>query len=371
MATAVPQIDRDASHQHEWLAARLFAVVLLGAQMPAFAQAPARPPGPADSQPPWLSINVSGHSAAVRALAFTSDSKRLCSAGLDKVVQVWNTSAVVRDLRRTWLLERSIRWQVGRGLRGSIYALAASPSDSLLALAGYGATGALGEILLVDPVQGTLQTTLTAHRQTVCSLAFSADGGWLASLDVSGRLVLWKRGDWRPSVVYEGDAQVYGAGLAGTIARQPNLRPLAMLGSSHLLAPVCLGMGTDGQPIWRLQRIGLSDRRDVRTFDTQHAGMVSALAASADGRMIASADLSGKMYLAEADGQARPLDAEGVVLSLCFDPTGATLVAGTAVSAEFGRGQLETWDVATGVRKAKRLLADNVTACAVSPDGKL
>jgi WD40 repeat protein len=93
---------------------------------------------------PWLRINAGGHTAAVEALCFTPDSTRLCSAGLDKVVQVWNVSAVTRDLRRVFLRERIIRWQVARGLRGSIYAIASSPGDGLLAIGGYGAMGSLG-----------------------------------------------------------------------------------------------------------------------------------------------------------------------------------------------------------------------------------
>ncbi len=325
---------------------------------------------PVDERP-WLSINTLGHTAAVRALAFTPDSKRLCSAGLDKVVHVWNTSAIVRDLKRTLLLERSIRWQVGRGLRGSIYSVAIAPNDGLLAVGGYGATGALGEILLVDPVQGTLQKTLQGHRQTVCSLAFSADGAWLASLDVAGQLILWKRGDWQPSIVYETDDKVYGAPTAALIERQPNLRPIAMVGSTHVIIPVFVGAGADGRPNWRLQRIGMVDRKDVRTFDTTHVGMVSALAVSADGSKLASGDLAGNLFLGETGAKGESLKPEGIVLSLAFDPKAETLVAGTAVTPATGKGQLQLWNVATRELTAKRLLPDNVSACAISPDGKM
>ena len=54
---------------------------------------------------PWLRIDAKGHTGAVRALAFTPDSSRLCSGGLDKNVEVWNLSAL-RDLRRVFLRER-------------------------------------------------------------------------------------------------------------------------------------------------------------------------------------------------------------------------------------------------------------------------
>ena len=160
---------------------------------------------------PWLRINAGGHTAAVQALAFTADSKRLCSAGLDKIVEVWNLSAITRDIRRVFLRERTIRWQVARGLRGSIYALASAPSDGLLALGGYGAMGSLGEILLVNPVDGSLNRVLEGHRQTICSLAFSADGRWLASCDAAGAAILWQRGKWQPVVLYDQDTKTYGA----------------------------------------------------------------------------------------------------------------------------------------------------------------
>ena len=60
-------------------------------------------------------------------------------------------------LRRVFLRERTIRWQVARGLRGNIYAIAAGAvTIGLLAIGGYGAMGSLGEIVLVNPVDGTL-----------------------------------------------------------------------------------------------------------------------------------------------------------------------------------------------------------------------
>ena len=150
---------------------------------------------------PWLSLNVGGHTATVNALAFTPDNKQLYSAGLDKVVNVWDMSAAVRDLRRGRLLGRTFRWPVNRGLRGGIYALAVAPDDGLLAVAGYGASNETGEIWLVEPRQGTLVELLRGHRQPVMSLAFSADGAGLASLDAAGKTILWRRGQWQPSTL--------------------------------------------------------------------------------------------------------------------------------------------------------------------------
>lgn len=345
----------------------LFAIVILTQSVAAAQDALL----PQDDVRPWLSINVSGHTAAVRALAFTPDSKRLCSAGLDKIVHVWNTTAIVRDLKRSWLLERSLRWQVGRGLRGSVFALATAPNDGLLAVGGYGAMGSLGEIILFDPVQGTQLRVLQAHRQTVASLAFSADGQWLASLDVAGQLIFWNRRDWQPIVVYERDEQVYGADQAALIQRQPNFRPLAMLGSTHAVVSVFVGTNMAGRPTWKLQRIGLANRQDVVTYPTVHVGMVSALALSRDGQQLASADLAGNLYIGTLGAEPQLCAPGAIVLSACFDPRGETLFAGTALVPQQGKAQLQAWDVATQTIKARRHTVDNVSACAVSPNGKL
>ena len=42
---------------------------------------------------PWLRLAMQGHAGPVRALAFSGDSARLCSAGEDKAVRVWVRAA--------------------------------------------------------------------------------------------------------------------------------------------------------------------------------------------------------------------------------------------------------------------------------------
>ncbi|MGH7136855.1 MAG: hypothetical protein ACREHD_14035, partial [Pirellulales bacterium] len=230
------------------------------------------------------------------------------------------------------------------------------------------ASNKTGEIWLIDPRQGQLVKLLRGHRQPVMALAFSTDGNWLASLDAEGRTFLWRRGDWPSSLVYADDKQVYKAEAAAAIASQPQLRPLAILGQGHLLLPVFIQRGADGKPRWKLQRINLANRKDVRTFDTLHVGMITALAASADGRRWASADLAGNLFLWDA-AQAAPkrLSSSRQVLSLAFTPDGTRLSAGTAIHDTASEVQL--WDVATGRLIQRRELTDHVRACAFSPDG--
>lgn len=318
---------------------------------------------------PWLTLNAGGHTATVNALAFSPDGKRLYSAGLDKAVHVWDTSAAVRDLRRGKLLERSLRWPVSRGLRGGIYALAVAPDDGLLAVAGYGASNESGEIWLIDPRQAKLVKLLRSHRQPVMSLAFSSDGNWLASIDAEGKTILWRRGQWQPSLVYDTDTKVYGAQTAEAIAAQPQLRPLTILGNDYLLLPVFIQRAADGQPRWKLQRMSLADRKEVRTFNTQHSGMVTALATSADGRRWASADLAGNLFIWDATAaEPRKLPQSRIAISLSFTPDGKRLLAGTTI--QDGASEVQLWDTAAGQIVERRQLTDHVRTCAVSPDGR-
>jgi len=323
---------------------------------------------------PWLRINAGGHTGTVHALAFTPDSKRLCSAGLDKNVLVWNLSAIQRDLRRSFLRERTIRWQVARGLRGSIYALAAAPSDGLLAFGGYGAMGSLGEILLVDPVTGELVQVLESHRQTVCSLAFSADGNRLASSDTSGQVTLWTRDGWKPTVLVRPDEATYGAAAAGAIAVQPKLRPLAIAGDTYVAIPAYQGQAAAGKLQWKLNLVRLDNPQQTRLLDTAHEGLVTSLAAGPDGTKLASADMQGNVYVWDLAGAAvRPptiLRAQRIALSLAFSPDGKTLVAGTAVAPDSGQSQVQIWDLTARKLVRSHSLPDHVNACAISPDGR-
>jgi len=324
---------------------------------------------------PWLRINVPGHTAAVQALEFSPDSRRLFSAGLDKVVQVWDLAAMpasgkVRDLKRNFLRERTIRWQVSRGPRGSIYALAASPTEDLLAFGGYGAMGSTGEILLVHPADGTLVQVLEGHRQSICGLAFGADGKTLVSLDTDGQCRLWRRGekDWTSEVLQETDTKVHGAELAAIIQRQPLVRPLAVAAGNLWLA-VPQPAKRPEQLTWRLQQWSLATGKVTRTLDVPHPGVTTALAITPDGRQLASADLAGNLNVWDLNGPAAParLPAGRVIRSLALSPDGKTLAAGSAAN---GGSQLQLWDVAAGKTTSTRALEDHVQACRFSPDGK-
>ncbi len=323
---------------------------------------------------PRLRIDSGGHTGVVRGLAFMPDSSRLCSAGLDKVVQVWNLGDPTEDLQGNLLRERTIRWEVARGPLGNIFALAAAPSDGLLAFAGHGVRTQQHVVHLVNPVDGSLVKTLDAHRRTVCSLAFSADGNWLVSSDTDGRVVAWKRGQWEAEVIAEADAQAYGEETARLIQRQPPIRPVTVVGSGQVVVPRFEGREADGRLRWRLRLIGLAKREDVRTLEMIHYGMVTALAGSpaAVPSRMASVDLEGNLYVWNLDGEAtaKRLGKKRIIPAVCFSPDGRRLVAGTAATGSPPQAKLEIWDVDAGREIGGRPLPDHVQACAISPDGR-
>ena len=325
---------------------------------------------------PWLRIDATGHTAAVRALAFTADSSRLCSGGLDKNVEVWNMAAL-RDLRRVFCASGPSAGRSPAGCGGASTRWPPAPDAPLLAIGGYGAMGSLGEIVLVNPIDGKLIKVLEGHRQTVCSLAFSPDGKWLASMDTAGETRLWKRSDWSSQVIYKQDAETYGAEAAAMIARQTKFRPLAFLGSGHIVLPTFASNPGETRLRWRLVVINVSDPADYRALDTIHYGLVTALAASSDGKRLASADAEGKLYLSDnsSGGPPQTLATDRGVSSLAFSPDGRSLVAGTlagggAPTEWVGvKGQLQVWDVKSCAMTRKIMLDDHVYSCAVSPDG--
>src|SRR5215468_2840583 len=120
---------------------------------------------------PRLMLDTGGHMTTIKGLVFTPDGKQIVSAGLDKLIRVWDwqTGATVR----------MIRGQIGPGPEGVIYAIALSPDGRWLAAGGFMAPGhgvrdnEVGDIRLYDFVGGKLVGLLRGHGDVVNSVAFS------------------------------------------------------------------------------------------------------------------------------------------------------------------------------------------------------
>lgn len=366
--------------------ARLAASVTL-LLLPCFRAPEAQAQGVEDPNRPLLQFDLAGHTAAVKALAFAfdpqSEAQFLCSGGLDKLVQVWNLTKArdiaVAPLRAGALLhERTLRWQVGRGPRGSVFALAASPRERLLALAGYGTMGGSGEILLIDPVTGELRGVLQGHTQAVVAMAFASDGATLASSDADGRTLVWQRQgeQWRSRQLYPPDQQnrAYGQTLAERIRALPAVRPVIILGSNSVLLPVVNTRRVrQGRPlIWQLQRVSIDDFRNHETLPSELVGQVLALAASVDGRTVAAADAAGRILLWRDGLSSQPQQIElgRPVAALALTPDGSRLLVGTQAARNVS-SRLLVFDAATRAELANREIGpDHVAVLALDREGR-
>ena len=344
---------------------------------------------------PWLQLHLKGHVGRIRALAFSGDSQRLCSAGDDKRTFVWGPNPTKAGEWPKWRYQRAIPWQIQRGPRGRIYALAAS--DDLLAIAGHGATGHMGEILLVNARTGDLEVALVdetiGHRQVVVSLCFSPDLArrGLASVDREGRALYWKpddTGQWRAQLLQQPDRETYGAD-ADHLYPYRERTPVVMLDGRHLVLPVYQPHPERPKKdvFWQLHRFDVTAKASQPLLPEDpaglHRGMVTAFAYSHSGTRLASADLKrfkgtdGKIlyrfFVWDLQSGQRTMQLiDRLPLSLAFSGNGQTLLVGTSRSG--GRSAtLQNWNTSNIQELEKQQpdlqVVDDIYACAISPDG--
>jgi WD40 repeat protein len=314
----------------------------------------------------------------VRTLSFTGDGKRLVIGGDDKSVLVYGFGMWQGD-RPTWQYERTIRWQVQRGPRGTIFAT--DLAGDTLAIAGYGAMQSLGEILLVSVTTGQVQDFLMdeerGNLQRITSLAFApgSNGHRLLALDMHGRLVAWNRdtntGQWSATLAVDDPDNKL------TLRPFRSLHPLAMLDANSVVIPKFFDKDTNG-PRWQLQRIRL-DAQTVQTIavkDEFHQQVVTAMAAAADGSLFVSADAAGNVYLWETSPRLvriklPALDRGSAAVALAVSPDNQRLAIGV-FHGPLRPGEVRWMDISNR-RNAKLLqsfpLPDACSSVAISPDG--
>lgn len=333
---------------------------------------------------PWLRLNMDGHTGLIRAMSFTRDGARLCSGGEDKALEVWNRLDIANRNSR-WTHERTVHWQVHRGPRGRINAVAAGPG--VMALAGDGAMGGMGEILLVDPASGELKRTLVdnkiGHRHPVRSMSFSTAGTLLASQDISGRALLWTQdaatGLWSPKELSASDWVRYDQRIVKLIQPPKRRAPIAFAGEHFVVLPVCEKIlqdknYPDGVAAWYLERIDIRTMKRTR-LNAPHIGMVTSLAASLDGKRFASADSIGNLFVWNLVTEQPVKKTQNVAMhSLSFSENGQLLAAGSGVSSKrSGQAAVQIWDLrnlADPRLSAEIPTTQNVYAVSLSPDAK-
>lgn len=189
-----------------------------------------------------------GHAETVNAIAFSADGKLLATGGEDMKVIVWDLAqgTVLRTLAS----------------RAVVLALMFAPNNRMLA-----ATNAAGAIQSWEiPSGGELAYTV-AQEDALTTLAYSPDGKWLATAGQQNFIKLWRVGVERDDRVFKNAPEITNA----------------------------ITFSPDGK--WLLLA-GMTDSVEIRNAETGeiahrlsgHTRSIQALAVSADGQALASAD---------------------------------------------------------------------------------
>lgn len=153
---------------------------------------------------------LAGHSHPVNAVVISPDGTWLASASRDEAC-VWDT--------RTGLLIRRMPLALGK-----LTALAATPDGRSLAL------GYEKKVLIRDRVSGAATALLRARKIYVYKIAFSADGGWLATAHLGGLVSIVDCNTLRHTAWLSGHK-----GTVNALAFSPDSLRLATVGNDNTL----------------------------------------------------------------------------------------------------------------------------------------
>ena len=276
---------------------------------------------PKEWQPP------PGHRAAVRAVEFAGDDRMLVTAGADSAVMLWDV----------------MTGRIQHTLAGPA-PIAVAPDGQTLALAGPSGRGQLWDLR-----QNTERAALQDHPGSLRCLAISADGRLAAGNLGEQGVGVWDVATGQLRIVLR---PAPATGIQA-LAFAPNRRMLAGAGADQT---VRLWDVTTGQERTVFQSTSASalafaaDRRtlfaasglQIKRWDGAaqqerpaldgHRHAVTALARTADGRWLASADAHGRIILWDlsAGKPARTWQLPGPVYHLAFAADGRHLATANA-----------------------------------------
>jgi serine/threonine protein kinase len=314
-------------------------------------------PAPTPAQPVVLkpSRTLMQHANGVRTLAVSRDGKVLASGGLDRLIYLWDT--------KTWEARGPLK-----GHTGDVTGLSFSPDGTRLASVTSSADTCL--VRVWDVATGRQAPTLGDRGAGMWDVAYSPDGQTLACGGGNSTLHLFDvaSGTKRPTVPNvatrlvrtlsfspdgrriatggSGPTQLWESDTGKEIMTQVQLReemcPTILAGGA-MLAGWTYGEG----------RVTLCDlpSGQVRATWRAHPKTIDGLAASADGRFIASFGNDGVARVwstADQKEVATLIGHDGPVYAAAFTPDGAHLVTGGAEDHT-----IRVWELPAVCRTAK------------------
>lgn len=320
--------------------------------------------------------SLEGHTDAVTSVAYSPDSQRLISGSMDGTLRLWNAQTGAA---------------IGEPLSGhgaSVWSVAFSPDGRRLASAGDDDT-----LRIWTADAGTpFGTPMQGHSDQVLSVAFSSDGRRLISGSMDGTVRRWDAQTGRPieaplpsptsqwsSVAFSPDGRLFASvGFDQTVTLWDAQTAVPL---SRIILPSARLFGVTFSPDSRRVAAGTADGslfvssvapRARIGYELPllrgHAGAVTSVAYSGDGRRLASGgdDASVRLWDAGTDAALNVLSGHAAsVQTVTFSPDSRHVASGSSDRT------VRVWDVQTGALiRTLQGHTDRVSSVAFSQDGR-